>query len=59
MVDLPSLLERRGLELPDGFYPVTIYVSADGKVLAGEAMAVTASDPYPLYSFPWRATLGD
>jgi hypothetical protein len=59
MLDLPSLLVGRGLTLPDGFYPIDIYVSEDGKVLAGDAVFITADDSYPLYLFPWRATLDD
>lgn len=59
MLDLPTLLEGRGLALPDGFYPMDIYVSDDGKVLAGEAMLVTESNPSPYYGFPWRVTLDD
>jgi hypothetical protein len=59
MQDLPSWLEARGLALPDGFLPIAIYVSNDGKVLAGEAVFIKPDAPAPYYSFPWRVTLED
>jgi uncharacterized membrane protein len=59
MMDLAGLMTARGLAMPDAFYPISIYVSEDGKVLAGEAVFVDPDNPSPYFSFPWRATLDD